>query len=306
MRTTRSLFLRTIALMGAFATVTAANLAVADEPTPAKDAQTYLLRYKFEPGEEVRWNVEHRAKIRTTVNGTTQTAETASDSLKVWKVMAAKDGKYTFAHSVDHVAMRQQLTGREEVVYDSSSGENPPPGFETAHANVGVVLVVVTIDDRGQVVKRENKRQQSDGGQNQMTIELPEEAVAVGEVWEVPSDITVSLPKGGTRTLKARQRFKLESVSAGVATILMETQILTPVNDPQIEAQLVQRETKGRLKFDVEKGRVIDQMHELDKRVVGAVGEASSMHYVMRFTEKLAVANPKTVLGPRPAGPAPK
>ncbi len=295
-----------------FASVLAVSLlatfclrASAEDAAPAEDAEKYLLRYQFEVGEEVGWDVEHRAKIRTTVNGTTQTAETASDSRKVWKVMAGKDNLYTFAHSVEHVAMRQELTGREEVTYDSRSGNKPPPGFESAHANVGVVLVIVTIDDRGKVVKRENKRPQPDSGQNQMTIELPEQAVAVGEVWDVPCDVTVTLPMSGARTLKTRQRFKLESVSAGIATISMETQILTPVRDPKIEAQLVQRETKGRFKFDIEKGRVVSQIHELDKRVVGAVGEASSMHYVMRFSEKLADQTPKTVQGPQPAGPDP-
>ena len=44
----------------------------------AADAEKYTLRYKFQPGETVRWEVEHRSKVRTTVSGTTQNTETVS------------------------------------------------------------------------------------------------------------------------------------------------------------------------------------------------------------------------------------
>ena len=50
----------------------AVSSAVAGEP------EKYTLRYKFHPGETIRWEVEHRSNVRTTVSGTTQTAETLS------------------------------------------------------------------------------------------------------------------------------------------------------------------------------------------------------------------------------------
>ena len=52
-------------------------------------------------------------------------------------------------------------------------------------------------------------------------------------------------------------------------------------------AQLVQRESNGTVKFDIDAGRVLSQQIDLDRRVVGYPNQASSMHYRTRFTEEL-------------------
>ena len=72
-----------------------------------------------------------------------------------------------------------------------------------------------------------------------------------------------------------------------VATISVESQILTPINDPAIEAQLIQRLSAGTIRFDIAAGRVLSQQLDLDRNVIGFSGTASSMHYVTRFTEQL-------------------
>ena len=61
--------------------VALAGLAQAQAVAPDSQRPTYLLRYKFQPGETLRWNVLHRNRVRTTVSGTTQTAET--DPVKI-------------------------------------------------------------------------------------------------------------------------------------------------------------------------------------------------------------------------------
>ncbi len=271
-------------------------------------SKKYTLRYKFRPGETLRWEVEHRAKVRTTVGGVTQTADTASDSLKVWRVKNVNgEGHATFEHLVEHVQMRHELTGRAAMTYDSEKDKTPPPGFEDAAKNVGVVLAVVTIDAQGNILKRENKQEQKAETNGPITIQLPDGAVALGESWTYPYEITVTRRDRTMKRIKSRQRFTLLGVQNGVASIKVETLILTPIHDPNVEAQLVQRETHGVVKFDLASGRVVEQLLELDKRVVGAPsGETSSMHYVMRFSEKLQDAakgdrrSAKRVYGPQP------
>ncbi|NLE56792.1 MAG: hypothetical protein GX616_00415 [Planctomycetes bacterium] len=90
------------------------------------------------------------------------------------------------------------------------------------------------------------------------------------------------------KRIQAVQQFKLEEVKTGVAVIRVSTDILTPISDPAIESQLVQREAAGRVWFDIDAGRVLRQEMETDKRVIGFRGDASSIHYVNRFTERLA------------------
>ena len=115
------------------------------------------------------------------------------------------------------------------------------------------------------VLKREEKHRQSNASNMPLAIPLPAEPVAVGYTWSVPSDVEVILHGGATRKIQTRQKFVLEKVVGGLATISVETQVLTPLNDPAIEAQLVQRFTNGTLRFDMEQGRVVSQQLDLDR-----------------------------------------
>src|SRR5690606_8351280 len=116
-------------------------------------------------------------------------------------------------------------------------------------------------------------------------------------------DVDVPLESGAVKKIQTRQQFTLKEVKNGIASIGVETVILTPVRDPAIEAQLIQRYTAGTARFDIEQGRILSQHMELDKQVFGFRGEASTMHYETRFVETLlgeeeVVTRPK--YGPEP------
>lgn len=268
----------------------------------AGESEKYTLRYQFHPGETTRWEVNHRTNIRTTVSGTTQTAETLSISVKRWQVTDVRpDGTAVFEHSVEWVDMRQKLTGRAEVRYNSQTDEQAPVGFEGIVDSVGVPLSVVTMDTRGKVLhrKRRDVNPQSPTNpmaedESSMTIPLPEEPVPIGHTWSFPLDIDIPLETGGVKRVKAIQQYTLEDVKTGVATIRVSTEVLTPISDPAIESQLVQREVAGRVRFDVDAGRILSQQMDIDKRVVGFRGGASSIHYVNRFSEQLLSEPVKT------------
>jgi hypothetical protein len=254
----------------------------------APGEEKVTLRYQFRPGETLRWNVEHRTAMRTTVSGQSQAAETDSRSVKVWRVRRVEpNGTAVFEHRVENVDMRQQLAEGRKVRYNSRTDKKPPPGFENAAAAVNVVLSVVTLDPCGKVVARDRKvNSTATPNEGAMTIPLPEEPIAVGESWTKSCDIDVPLKSGGIKKIKAGQQFTLESVKTGVATIRVATIIYTPLTDPQIEAQVVQHETAGAVRFDLDAGRILSQQMDVDKRVVGFQGHASSIHYQMRFREE--------------------
>ena len=270
----------------------------------AAEGEKYALRYKFHPGETLRWEVEHRSNVRTTISGTTQNAETVSNSVKVWRVKDVRpDGSATFEHSVESVDMRQQLSGRAEVRYNSRTDAKPPVGFEDVAKSVGVPLSIVTMNPKGKILER--KRREAGKLANVdfkipapnegcMTIPLPDEVVQVGHTWTTPQDIDIPLQTGGVKKIKAVQRFTLEEVRTGVATIRVATEIITPVTDPAIESQLVQRESAGRVRFDIDAGRIIGQQMDVDKHVVGFRGDASSIHYLNRFSEQIMREPAKT------------
>jgi hypothetical protein len=262
----------------------------------ANSAEKYTLRYKFQPGQMLRWDVVHRAKVKTTISGTTQTAETVSQSVKAWRVKDVRpDGTATFEHSVESVDMTQKLTGRQEVRYNSKTDKKVPLGFETMAQSVGVPLSLVTLDNRGTVLHRQRFAGKGNSeNEAPMTIVFSEDAVAVGGNWSLPAEIDVPLANGAIKRIKTEQKFVLESVQNGIATIQVSTQILTPIHDPSIEAMLIQRESAGTVRFDIDAGRVIGQQMDLDKKVVGFRGEASSLHYITRFTEEFLPEEAKT------------
>ena len=266
----------------------------AKEAPASAEKPTYQLRYIFRPDETIRWRVVHQALVRTTVSGTTQTAETRSESIKLWQVKEVDEtaGQATFVHSVESVDMRQSVSGRQDVHYNSATDALIPTEFEDVAKAVDVPLSTIVLDNRGHVVKRHEERAQPNATTGEMTVPLPEKAVAVNEIWSFPHDTSVRQKDGSNKQVKTRQDFTLTEVDKGIATIKVETIVLTPIRDPALEAQLIQHVTDGTVRFDIAAGRVVGQQTDIDKRVVGFQGEASSLHYVTRFTEELLTAKP--------------
>jgi hypothetical protein len=173
------------------------------------------------------------------------------------------------------------------VRYNSQTDKTPPPGYESAAASVGKPLTMITIDDTGKLIRREKKHQINvDNLNSQVVVPLPQEPIAVGEPWSVPSDVVVSFDGGESKTLTIKNRYQLEKVEKGIATISVQT-ILPPLNDPKVRAQLIQRMTKGAVRFDIKAGRVISQQTDLDEQVIGFSGPGSNLQYLGRFSEEL-------------------
>lgn len=288
-------------MMGRGFSLLLAALTVALAPAaPAADSQapkpaTYTLRYVFRQGDVLRWQVLQQASVRTSMNDDVETVETVSQSVKAWRVREVKpDGTAVFEHSVDWVDMRQQFGGKRPVRYNSRTGEKPPIGFEDVAGAVGVPLSTITMDPAGKISSR--KRTPLPGTskvESEMTLPLPAEPVEIGHTWSKTFEIEVRLPGNTMKKITALQQFTLQDVKSGVARIEVVNAILTPVRDPSVEAQLVQYQSRGYVRFDVDAGRVLEQQVDLDKRIVGFRGPASSLHYLSRFTEKFEPAQSK-------------
>jgi hypothetical protein len=265
----------------------AAKNAADDARSKTGKPQEYLLRYKFHAGDALRWTVVHRSNVHTSISGTAQTAETTTTSVKVWRVHEIKpNGQIVFDHMVESVDMRHKLTGRDEVRYNSRTDPVAPTGFEDVARAVNVPLAVVTIDNQGKLLDRkQNFVKAAVAGQGEITIQLPDHPVAVGSHWMSLNNLDVPLSDGTTRRFKTMQSFTLESVKTGVATISVSTQFTTPIMDPAIEAQVVQYETTGSVRFDIDAGQILARQIDVDRSVVGFRGEASSIRYIGRSTE---------------------
>ncbi len=272
---------------------------VVEAPAPPQPEGVFDLRYKLSRGEVLRYEVTHRASIRSTIDETTQAAQTKTDSVKAWKVTdVLPSGEIEFTTVVERVHMLNQLPDRDAMEYDSVRDKTPPPGFEDAARAVGVPLSIVRITPRGKIVRRDMKIQNQNFDEDApVALRLPEKPVAIGETWDEPFDVQVTLENGGTKSIQTRRRHKLGGVAGGVATIEVTYQVLSPI-DAHIECQLVQRLMEGEVRFDIEAGRIIGQQMDIDKRILGFAGPASSMQYVMHMEEKLLKTEPKVAAKP--------
>jgi hypothetical protein len=259
--------------------VLSATFSVAAEPV--------TLKYKFTPGEKIRWQVTEQVVVKTTMRGTTQVAKTSGTSIKAWEVKDTEDGNVTFEHMVESVNMKMWLTGRNEIAYNSKIDAEPPEQYKGVAENVGRPLSEITMDAYGKIVKRTSIVETPQSGSRQIALPLPGKPIKVGESWVHPLDITAKLRSGAIKTIKARHKFTLLAVEKGIAVIKLDTQILTPVTDAEIESQIVQRKTSGTARFDVVQGRFIDIQLGLDDSVHHFRGPDSVMHYQMKFSETL-------------------
>jgi hypothetical protein len=269
--------------------LSAAHLSADDQAAgeSSNGDRAYRLQYTFSPGEVVNCTVTHLVTVETKIRGVTETAKTRSVSTKTWRIEdVADNGNITFTYTVEDAKMWQQLTGRQEIRYDSTSDEEPPAEYKHVADSVGKPMATVTINPAGKIVGRENARPQFNPGIGDLTVPLPAAAIRVGQQWATEGEVVVRLPDQRVKRIKTRQVYKLAKVQTGIATITVQTQIITPVNDPVVQSQLVQRVKRGEVKFDIDAGRVRSQQMDIDETVIGFNGPESVMKYLARLTEE--------------------
>lgn len=250
--------------------------------------ETVHLRYVFRRGDMVASRVEHRALTETTMNGITESVETMTDSTRTWRVVHVDAaGAATLEQSVNDVTMTSRSSDRGEIRWASSGDAEPPPGYEAVPASLGVPLVRLTVSPAGLILERRELRPCPAAASGDLVIvPLPEEPVPVGHIWTVPDEVIVEVPNGPRKAVRTRLRYRLEAVHDGLATIAVDTTVLTPLDDPRLEARLLERIWDGTIRFDIEAGRITSRRTAIDRRVVGFGGPQSSVRYKASLDEQ--------------------
>jgi hypothetical protein len=256
---------------------------------PAAEPPRVTLEYHFQPGEKIDMDVSHRALTETTVGATSQSTETATDSRKTWTVVAvAPDGHATLEHSVDDVTMTSRTSDRGQIRWSSGSDDPAPPGYEQVKASLGVALSRLVVDRSGRIIERRDLRPCPPSSTGDLVVvPLPEGSVAEGAEWTVPQEVVVEVPGGARKAVRTRLRYQLTAIRDGVATIRVDTTVLTPIDDPRLESRLLERIWNGTVDFDIDRGRVLRRATGIDRRVVGFEGPESSVRYKSSLEERL-------------------
>ncbi len=254
--------------------------------TVPSDTNRYMLRYRMTKNTKIVSEVTHLAKTNTKINDEAQSSQSRTVSRKVWTVSdVASNGDMTFVHQVDSVEMSQQIGDNEELRYNSETDKEPIEIFRQVAETIGKPIATITINAFGQVIQRSDEASGANLGMGDITIPLPEEEIEVGTQWETPREIRVRRTDGTPKTVKVRELYTLEKVTAGVAVISIRSELLTPLTEPEVEAQAVQQMSNGTIRFDLDAGRLISKKLSWDKTVVGFSGPGSLMDYSARLEE---------------------
>ncbi|WP_197231057.1 hypothetical protein [Novipirellula artificiosorum] len=280
------------------------SLSTAQAEEPANPAPSVLekftLRYDLNAGETIRYEVTHQAKTKTRIRGAEEISQVHTVSQRHWDVLTAtEDGEAVFEHVVDSVEMTQQRGEEEELRWSSESGEEPPMEFSVVAKQLGTKLATVTINSQGNETHREDHAgSKASLGMGSLTLQLPEEPLALGASWSVPHEIRVRLENSEIKVIKIRERYTLEKVQTGVATISLHSEPLTPISDDSVRAQVVQQLSNGEIRFDIDNGRMLSKQLDWDETVVGFQGANSLMEYRARMTERLVDKVQRTATRP--------
>jgi hypothetical protein len=254
------------------------------------DGEEYLFEYRFEPGMVISSEVTHLAKTDTKIDSSEQNSHSRTVSQKTWEVTKVENAEMTFEYKILEIDMSQRIGAGTEVRYSSKSGDEPLIQFQAAANSVGKVISTVTIDAQGMIVARSDETNPPNLGMGDITLPVPKNPIAVGATWEVPRELRIRREDGSVKTVRFRELFRFDKVSAGVATIAVRSEMLTVISEPKEEAQVLQQLSNGTIKFDIDAGRMISKELGWDKVVVGFSGAGSVMDYSARLDEQVTKA----------------
>lgn len=253
-------------------------------------ADPVQLRYKFAVGQIVQYEVVSDGDITTQVSEASETTKNKSRSKKHYRVVSVTpEGDGDLEMTIDWVRLEAQFGDDKPVIYQSDDPDLHPPQFKDVDAVVGKSQAVIRFSSLGKLIGRQGvdpkTKTSSENPIESYLIPLPEQPVAVGESWKERFEVEVVTQDKLPLRVKMLRSFKLADVADGKAKIDFRTSILTPIEDPALSAQLIQRETAGQVLFDIDSGTIQSRSSTLERTVVNPFGPKSSLRATARYVE---------------------
>ncbi|MDO5567514.1 MAG: hypothetical protein Q4G59_12710, partial [Planctomycetia bacterium] len=260
--------------------------------TNDNNAKKYLLQYKFQAGQALRWQVVHTIRKKVTFAGKTQGIQTLSKTRRCWNVKEkTPEGKYRCEHIIEDMILTQNEDGKDPISYDSRKDTKVPQEFARfgTDKTVRTVLESFDIDAPGVMSNKKKYVPEFHGLEtdSKVLVPFPLEPVAVGESWTIPYTIFLRGRDKSICSYQAVLKFTLDRVEGDLAMIRFRSILLALATDPVIEGQLAEKLYTGRSLFDLKQGRTLETELDFSKSVANAMGEMSHLEYACHLTEKL-------------------
>lgn len=266
-----------------------------DSPVWAQPAANgYRLVYKFQPNQFVHYEVANRMSILTQFGDTSTVALNESTAVKNYRVISVDgQGGAVIEPTIVRVKMSAQFAEQDAAIYDSETAIDPPPQFKDVAATLGRPSVRLQVAANGQLIQATplldspaNRNLAKDDPRHNFLIVFPTDPVPIGGSWKDRFQVPVSVEGGLKREVTLQRTFTLTKVNGNSAFIQLKTAVMTPVDSPAIEAQLIQRTPSGVLEFDMAEGAFLGQELRVSGHVVNAFGEKTQMKAESLSVEK--------------------
>ncbi len=278
----------------------------AAKPLPGNSA-LFRLEYKLKRGQILTYDVEQQASITTQKDAFAESTHNKSTTRMHFRVLSVSDAGIAELESyIDRVRMSYHFGKDDPIEFDSDMKGPPPRGFSQIKAAIGSPLARLKVDKWGSLVSiisfrgdtKGDEQDVSDDPARNFLVKLPTEPVSIGAHWTEQIPVKVLITKNLSNTVKLLRKYELLSVENGLATISVKAEILTPVNDPQLLGQLIQRTPQGTIQMDLDQGVIVARTMKTDKTEIGIIGPKSSMRAVSELRETLV---PPPVVAEKPS-----
>lgn len=260
---------------------------------PAEDAGV-LLRFKFGADQKFVYTAVTKSKMETTFDGETEKVENSTTARKQYQVVGVQpDGSADLEVMFLSIKMRAKVADNPEEEFDSASEEEVDRvDFRKIKESVGNPQAVLRFSTSGkldEIVKVEQSDATPHPDEFQtMLMTLPAEPVKVGTEWSELFKVRVVLEDGKlTQEISMSRKYKVESIEGDLVKISMRTAVLTPIRSPYIAVQLSQREMRGEILFDNNRGVILSRDLLASKEIVNGLGEKTLFRAETQHSEKL-------------------
>lgn len=274
-----------------------------DGAVAANPGATYKLAYKYHDGDAVRYETVHKVKFISEFKGTSETATNCTETQKQYRVTKVHpDGSAELELIIEWVRMKVNFGGDDPgTEFDSKEpGAESQAKFRNVMKIIGKPQATLLCAPSGKVLKvavvKANAAEVGKAGVQLKDVAaqddfsfltiFPEKPLKIGDSWSEKSDTKVTVDQNLKQTIDLKRTYKLDSVNGNLATISFRTVVLTPNLTPSIEVQLIQRETYGKLVFDMELGAVVSRNVETDKTLIKPAGDNTAMRAASLLVER--------------------
>lgn len=269
----------------------AASLFLSQRPLLGDEAESFLLRYKFQPGQIIRYEVSLHDDYVIKIGEVTEEPHSYQDSIKSYRVVSVNEDGSAVIELMMEWASLDLFQNGAKAKFDSDKDDEPEFIFQQIASMIGKPHLRLTMSTTGEASNLQpllNQKDEPDKLAIDVLVPLPEKPVKVGGLWKEDISVPLNLPSSPLKQMvKVQRRYFVRSVEEGIATITIKTKVLTPLNDPELELQLLRRQPEGTMQIDLNRGLLLSRTLTQNNQVVNFGKGASQMNFKQRHTEKL-------------------